>query len=95
VRGDAQGLLSAMTCRSPATGFGHRNFNLRFEIVQRRSGALQMSFSSICADRLSLVTARIVGAHDGHLAGHGRATATILFPPCASARLIVEVEKQL
>jgi len=54
-----------------------------------------MSFSSICADRPSLVTARIVGAHDGYLAGHGRVTATILFPPCASARLIVEVEKQL
>jgi hypothetical protein len=58
-----------ITCRSPTTGFGHRNFNLRFEIVQRRSGALQMSFSSICADRPSLVTARIVGAHDGYLAG--------------------------
>jgi hypothetical protein len=42
-----------------------------------------------------LVTACIVDAHDGYLAGHGHATATILFPPCASARLIVEVEKQL
>ena len=32
---------------------------------------------------------------DGRNAGHDRATATILFAPCAGARLIVEVEKHL